>query len=108
MSHEETEPSCPRATRSALFALHGAVVEPRAFFVEAAPRGEKPLTEAGIDLKLVTPRELTELILSVNSSCSFTSALSCSLAYATYRPLVLIAARNKGIASVVALTSINE
>ena len=34
------------------------------FFVEAAPRGEKPLTEAGIDLKLVTPRELTELILS--------------------------------------------
>lgn len=34
------------------------------FFVEAAPRGEKPLTEAGLDLKLVTPRELTELILS--------------------------------------------
>jgi ADP-ribose pyrophosphatase len=34
------------------------------FFVEAGPRGEKPFTEAGIDLKLVTPRELTELILS--------------------------------------------
>jgi hypothetical protein len=33
------------------------------FFVEAGPRGEKP-TEAGIDLKLVTPKELTELILS--------------------------------------------
>ena len=34
------------------------------FFVEAAPHGEKPLTEAGIELKLVTPRELAGLILS--------------------------------------------
>ena len=34
------------------------------FFVEAVPRGEKPLTEAGIELKLVTPRELGGLIIS--------------------------------------------
>jgi ADP-ribose pyrophosphatase len=34
------------------------------FFVEAAPRREKLLPEAGIELKLATPRELTELILS--------------------------------------------
>jgi ADP-ribose pyrophosphatase len=34
------------------------------FFVEAGPRVEKPLTEAGIDLKLVTPKKLAELILS--------------------------------------------
>src|SRR5262245_9655765 len=33
------------------------------FFVEAG-HVAKPFTEAGIDLKLVTPRELTELILS--------------------------------------------
>ena len=34
------------------------------FFVEAGPRVENPLNEAGIELKLVTCRELTELILS--------------------------------------------
>jgi 8-oxo-dGTP pyrophosphatase MutT (NUDIX family) len=34
------------------------------FFVEAGPRVENPLAEAGIDLRLVTPKNLTELILS--------------------------------------------
>ena len=34
------------------------------FFVETGPRAEAPQTEAGIELKLVTPQELTALILS--------------------------------------------
>ena len=34
------------------------------FFVETGPRADTPQTEAGIELKLVTPQELTALILS--------------------------------------------
>lgn len=33
------------------------------FFVETAPHGERPIIEAGIELKLVTPHELAALIL---------------------------------------------
>jgi ADP-ribose pyrophosphatase len=34
------------------------------FFVETGPRAEAPPTEAGIELKLVTPKELAKLILA--------------------------------------------
>jgi hypothetical protein len=34
------------------------------FFVETGPRAQNPQTEAGIELKIVTPKELAALILS--------------------------------------------
>jgi ADP-ribose pyrophosphatase len=34
------------------------------FFIETGPRADQPMTEAGIELKLVTPRELAALILA--------------------------------------------
>lgn len=34
------------------------------FFIEAGSRGDQPTTEAGIELKLVTPQELAALILA--------------------------------------------
>jgi hypothetical protein len=34
------------------------------FFVEAGPRSDRPATEVGIELKLVTPQELGALILA--------------------------------------------
>jgi 8-oxo-dGTP pyrophosphatase MutT (NUDIX family) len=34
------------------------------FFIETGPRVDPPTTEAGIELKLVTPRELAVLILA--------------------------------------------
>ena len=34
------------------------------FFVETGPRSDRPVTEVGIELKLVTPQELAALILA--------------------------------------------
>ena len=34
------------------------------FFIETGPRVDPPMTEAGIELKLVTPRELAAMIIS--------------------------------------------